>query len=53
MDNIAASKRSPYLFFILVYALSIPLWVINVFYPLKIPVDNLPMTDILATFAPI
>ena len=46
------SKRSPYLFFVLVYALSIPLWVINVIYPIKIPVDNLPVTDILATFTP-
>jgi membrane protease YdiL (CAAX protease family) len=48
----ATSKRSPYLFFILVYALSIPLWIINVIYPIHIPVDNLPVTDILATFTP-
>jgi uncharacterized protein len=48
----ATSKRSPYLFFVLVYALSIPLWIINVIYPIHIPVDNLPVTDILATFSP-
>ena len=51
--NNSTSKRSPLLFFVLVYALSLPLWVINVFYPVKLPVgDNLPVTDILATFTP-
>ncbi len=51
--NNSTSKRSPYLFFVLVYALSIPLWVLNVMYPLKLPVgDNLPVTDIVATFTP-
>lgn len=47
-----SSKRSPLKFFILVYALSIPLWVINVIFPIKLPVDNLPVTDIVATFSP-
>ncbi len=47
------SKRSPFLFFILVYALSIPLWIINVIRPMHIPVDNLPVTDIVATFTPV
>lgn len=51
MDN-STSKRSPLLFFVLVYALSIPLWVLNVIYPMKLPVDNLPVTDIVATFTP-
>jgi len=50
--NNSTSKRSPYLFFVLVYALSIPLWVLNVIYPIKLPVDNLPVTDIVATFIP-
>jgi membrane protease YdiL (CAAX protease family) len=50
--NDSTSKRSPLLFFILVYALSIPLWVINVIHPMHIPVDNLPVTDIVATFTP-
>ena len=45
-------KRSPLLYFVLVYALSVPLWVLNVIYPVKLPVDNLPVTDILATFSP-
>lgn len=47
-----SSKRSPLKFFILVYALSIPLWTINVIFPIKLPVDNLPVTDIVATFTP-
>ncbi|MEN6292464.1 MAG: CPBP family intramembrane glutamic endopeptidase [Methanobacterium sp.] len=47
-----SSKRSPLKFFILVYALSIPLWVINFIFPIKLPVDNLPVTDIVATFTP-
>ncbi len=51
-NSVIYSKRSPLKFFILVYALSIPLWVINVIFPMKLPVDNLPVTDILATFTP-
>lgn len=47
-----SSKRSPLHFFVLVYALSIPLWVLNVIHPMHIPVDNLPVTDIVATFMP-
>ena len=50
--NSNTSKRSPLLFFILVYSLSIPLWVLNIIYPMKLPVDNLPVTDIVATFSP-
>ncbi|WP_342770872.1 MULTISPECIES: CPBP family intramembrane glutamic endopeptidase [unclassified Methanoculleus] len=50
--NNSTSKRSPFLFFILVYALSIPLWVLNVIYPVNLSVDNLPVTDIVATFTP-
>ncbi len=49
----ASSKRSPLKFFILVYALSIPLWLVNVVFPVKLPVDNLPVTDIAATFTPV
>lgn len=52
MNNSTASKRSPILFFVLVYALSIPLWVLNVIHPMNLPVDNLPVTDIVATFCP-
>jgi hypothetical protein len=50
MSNSASSKRSPLLFFVLVYVLSIPLWVLNVIYPMKLPVDNLPVTDIVPLF---
>ena len=52
LDDTSA-KKSPLKFFILVYALSIPLWTINVIFPIKLPVDNLPVTDIVATFTPI
>jgi hypothetical protein len=52
LDDTSAEK-SPLKFFILVYALSIPLWTINVIFPIKLPVDNLPVTDIVATFTPI
>jgi len=45
-------KSSPWVFFILVYALSIPCWVINALNPVFIPIDNLPLTDVLATFIP-
>ncbi len=46
------SGRSPWFFFILVYALSLPFWAINILFPLHLPVDNLPVTDIGATFVP-
>ena len=52
MNAGGSSKRSPFLFFALVYALSIPFWVLNILFPIKLPVDNLPLTDIAATFAP-
>ncbi len=45
-------KRSPWAFFTLVYALSIPFWVLNAVNPVFIPIDNLPLTDVLATFIP-
>lgn len=45
-------KRSPWAFFILVYALSTPFWVINAVNPVFIPIDNLPLTDVIATFIP-
>ena len=52
MNNSTALKGSPYLFFVLVYAISIPFWVLNIIFPIKLPLDNLPVTDIAATFAP-
>jgi hypothetical protein len=52
MNISQSSKRPPLLSFVLVYALSIPHRLINVINPMKIPVDNLPVTDIVATFSP-
>lgn len=49
----ATSRRSPLKFFALVYALSAPFWVLNVIHPMHLPVDNLPVTDIGATFTPL
>lgn len=46
-------KRSPWTFFLLVYLLSLPFWVTNLVFPLHLPVDNLPVTDIGATFTPL
>ncbi|HOI13496.1 MAG TPA: CPBP family intramembrane metalloprotease [Methanoculleus sp.] len=46
------SKRSPFNFFLLVYALSVPFWLLNTLIPMNLPVDNLPVTDIGATFVP-
>ncbi|MDD1715532.1 MAG: CPBP family intramembrane metalloprotease [Methanolinea sp.] len=53
MNQDISSKRSPWAFFVLVYALSIPFWVVNVLFPLNLPIDNLPVTDIGATFMPL
>lgn len=53
MNASASSKRSPLLFFTLVFALSIPFWVLNIIFPMNLPVDNLPVTDIGATFVPL
>lgn len=52
MNISTSSKKSPLLFFVLVYALSIPFWVLDVIFPMNLPVDNLPVTDIVATFCP-
>lgn len=46
------SRRSPLRFFVLVYALSIPFWLVHALVPAYLPVDNLPVTDIGATFVP-
>ena len=52
MNTSASSKRSPLKFFVLVFAISIPFWVLEVIFPMNLPVDNLPLTDIGAVFAP-
>ena len=53
MNTNESSERSPLIFFILVFALSIPFWVLNIIFPMNLPVDNLPVTDIGATFVPL
>lgn len=52
MNNSISSERSSFPFFALVYALSIPFWVLNATFPMNLPVDNLPVTDIVTTFSP-
>jgi uncharacterized protein len=58
MNASTSSKRSLLLFFVLVFALSVPFWVLNAIFPTNLPVDNLPVdnlpvTDIGATFVPL
>ncbi|MFA6332184.1 MAG: CPBP family intramembrane glutamic endopeptidase [Methanoregula sp.] len=53
MTGNESPKKSPWLFFILVYAFSIPFWVVNVLFPMNLPIDNLPVTDIGATCMPL
>ncbi len=52
MDSISA-KKSPLKFFLMVYGLSIPLWIIETMVDVKgLPLD-IPITDILAAFTPL
>lgn len=47
------TKKSPLTFFLLVYGLSIPFWIIETMIDVKgLPLD-IPITDILAAFAPL
>lgn len=48
-----AGKRSPLTFFVLVYALTVPLWVLSTMIKAGGLPDNLPVTDIGATFVPL
>ncbi|WP_201322618.1 CPBP family intramembrane glutamic endopeptidase [Pseudanabaena sp. lw0831] len=53
MDNSKSENRSPLKFFLLVYGLSIPLWIIETRIDIKgLPLD-IPITDILAAFTPL
>ena len=52
LKNIPA-KKSPLTFFLLVYGLSIPFWVIETMIDVKGLPLNIPITDILAAFAPL
>ncbi len=47
------TKRSPLTFFVLVYALTIPFWVLSTIVKVEGLPDNLPVTDIGATFVPL
>lgn len=48
----ASSKRSPLKFFVLVYAITIPFWVLSTMVKVEGLPDYLPVTDIGAVFAP-
>ncbi|MDD1685979.1 hypothetical protein [Methanoregula sp.] len=52
-DRKCIARKITLAFFILVYALSVPFWFINVFFPVNLPIDNLPVTDIGATCMPL
>ena len=52
MNNCKSVNRSPLKFFLLVYGLSIPLWIIETRIDVKgLPLD-IPIIDILAAFTP-
>jgi len=52
LTGAASIHRSPWSFFILVFALSLPFWILDVLFPVTLPVDKLHATDIGATFMP-
>ncbi len=53
MDTTIPTNRQPLKFFLLVYGLSIPLWIIETLIDIKgLPLD-IPITDILAAFTPL
>ncbi len=51
MDGLT-TRKSPLTFFLLVYGLSIPLWVIEIFIDAEGPL-GFPVTDVLAAFTPL
>lgn len=53
MNNSKPEKRSPLKFFLLVYGLSIPLWIIETKIDIKRPPLDFSITDILAAFTPL
>lgn len=53
MDTAKSSNRQPLKFFLIVYSLSIPLWILETMIDIKgLPLD-IPITDILAAFTPL
>ena len=53
MNTSTLAKRSPTTFFILVYVLTIPFWVLGTMIKAEGLPDNLPITDVGATFVPL
>ncbi|PZV18888.1 MAG: CPBP family intramembrane metalloprotease [Pseudanabaena sp.] len=52
MNNSKSENRSPLKFFLLVFALSIPLWMIGTIIDVKVLPLDFPITDMLAAFIP-
>jgi membrane protease YdiL (CAAX protease family) len=53
MNTTTQFKRSPLAFFILVFALSLPFWILGTAVKVEGLPDNLPVTDVGATFVPL
>jgi membrane protease YdiL (CAAX protease family) len=53
MSTSTSKPRSPLIFFLLVYALTIPFWALSSMVKVEGLPDNLPVTDIGATFVPL
>ena len=53
MNTDTSMKRSPTTFFVLVYVLTIPFWVLSTVIRAEGLPDNLPITDVGATFVPL
>lgn len=53
MTASTTTKKSPLAFFILVYALTIPFWILSTVMSAEGLPDNLPITDVGATFVPL
>lgn len=53
MDTSTTRGRSPLIFFVLVFALTMPLWTLSTVVKAEGLPDNLPVTDIGATFVPL
>lgn len=53
MNTSTSTSRSPLIFFLLVFALTVPLWALSTKVKVKGLPDNLPVTDIGATFVPL
>jgi uncharacterized protein len=51
--SVASKRRSPLIFFLLVFALTVPFWALSTKVKVEGLPDNLPVTDIGATFVPL